>query len=125
MNAPTTTFTSPSGDEMVVMSRVDFDRLCENADLRLDVMAYDRAKAALLRGEEEALPAEMVARLVDGEHPVRVWRQYRGLNLEGLAGLAGLSGGYLSQIETGKRDGTVESFKRLAAALGVSLDDLV
>ncbi|MGD8817393.1 MAG: helix-turn-helix transcriptional regulator, partial [Acidobacteriota bacterium] len=38
---------------------------------------------------------------------------------------AGIAAAYLSQIETGKRDGTVATVKRLAAALEVSVDDLV
>ncbi|MGD9740415.1 MAG: helix-turn-helix domain-containing protein [Bauldia sp.] len=32
---------------------------------------------------------------------------------------------YLSQIETGKREGTVDTYRRLARALRVSVDDLI
>ena len=32
---------------------------------------------------------------------------------------------YLSQIETGKRDGTVATLKKLADALGIAVGDLV
>ncbi|WP_246676077.1 helix-turn-helix transcriptional regulator [Mesorhizobium sp. B2-5-4] len=35
-----------------------------------------------------------------------------------------ISAGYLSQIETGTRDGTFDTIKRIAAALNVSVDDL-
>ncbi len=31
---------------------------------------------------------------------------------------------FLSQIETGKRDGTIDTLRRIAAALRVSLDEL-
>ncbi|HQT55498.1 MAG: helix-turn-helix transcriptional regulator [Phenylobacterium sp.] len=96
--------------------------LCRpNRDLR----AYDRAKAALASGEEELIPADMLDRMLAGESPVKLWRQHRGLNQSALAAMAELSEGYLSQIETGKRDGTVDSFKRLAEALGVAVDDLI
>lgn len=42
-----------------------------------------------------------------------------------LAAQAGLSEDYVSQIETGKCDGTVNAFKCIAGVLGVSVDDLV
>lgn len=121
----TATFTSPSGDEMVVISRAEFERLRGAAEDAADVRAYDRAKAALASGEEELIPAEMLDRMLAGESPVKVWRQYRGLTQAALAAKADLSEGYLSQIETGKRDGTVQSFKRLAEALGLTVDDLI
>lgn len=119
------TFSSPSGDEMVVMSRAEFDRLKGAAQDVADVRAYDQAKAALASGEEELIPAEMLDRMLAGESPVKVWRQHRGLTLAALAARTDLSEGYLSQIETGKRDGTVESFKRIAEALGLTVDDLI
>ncbi|MES2344250.1 MAG: helix-turn-helix transcriptional regulator [Pseudomonadota bacterium] len=90
-----------------------------------EVRAYDRAKAALASGEEELIPADLVDRMLAGESPVKVWRQHRGLTQAALAAMADLSEGYLSQIETGKRDGTVESFKRIAEALGLTVDDLI
>ncbi|MDO8321326.1 MAG: helix-turn-helix transcriptional regulator [Phenylobacterium sp.] len=90
-----------------------------------DLRAYDRAKAALASGAEELIPADMLDRMLAGESPVKLWRQHRGLTQSALAAMADLSEGYLSQIETGKRDGTVESFKRLAEALGVAVDDLI
>lgn len=46
------------------------------------------------------------------------------MTLETLAGATGLSKPYLSQIETGKRVGGIDTLKLIAAALGVTLDDL-
>lgn len=37
----------------------------------------------------------------------------------------GLAPAYLSQIETGKRDGTLETYRKIAEALNLTLDDLV
>ena len=55
----------------------------------------------------------------------RMIRRRRGLSLEVVAGLAGISGGYLSMLETGQRGfnrrGLLED---LAAALGCSVADL-
>ena len=73
---------------------------------------------------EEQLPAEMVRRLVAGESPVRVWREYRGLKGKELAQMAGIEQSYVSQIEKGKRTGSLDVMRRIAGALGVTLDDL-
>jgi transcriptional regulator with XRE-family HTH domain len=57
---------------------------------------------------------------------VRVWRRRRQLSQAALAGLAGLSQGYLSQIETGVRSVEMRStLVSLARALDVSVADLL
>ena len=47
------------------------------------------------------------------------------MSLAALADQAGIGKGYLSQIENGARTGTIETMKKLAAALDIELDDLV
>jgi ribosome-binding protein aMBF1 (putative translation factor) len=86
-----------------------------------DEELFDRAKQA----NEEMIPAEYVYRILDGENPVRVWREYRELSVKDLAAKAGISAAYLSQIEDGNREGSLATMKALAAALGLDLDDLV
>ena len=120
-----TAFTTPSGDEMVVLSRADFDALTTAVEDAEDVRLYDLAMQALASGDEELMPFEMVKRLTAGENPVRVWRKHRNLTIAALAASAGISAAYLSQIETGVREGTIGSFKRLAEALNVTVDDLI
>lgn len=73
----------------------------------------------------EHVPFEIVERLSAGAAPVRVWREHRGLSLRALAGRAGLSPALLSEIETGKKDGSIKTLAALARALGVDLDDLI
>ncbi len=63
-------------------------------------------------------------RLLAGDNPVRVWREFREMTAQRLAEIAGISSGYLSQIESGRRDGTLGTMRVLANALGVTLDDL-
>lgn len=124
MNRPVT-FTTPSGDEMVVVPARDYRDLVEAAEMAEDVALYDEVKARLAAGEEELLPAEYVERMIAGESPVAVWRDYRGMGAQVLAEKAGISQAYLSQIERSKRDGTVGTMKKIAAALRVPLDELV
>lgn len=84
------------------------------------VRAYDAYKAA----GPETFPEEVAERLVNGEHPVRVFHEYRGLTQTQLAEAAGLKQGYVSQIEAGSRVGTVDVLKRIAEALRLDLDDV-
>lgn len=97
------------------------DRLAVQVERLEDDLA--RAAYAATRGEE-AFPDELAARLIAGDAPVKIFREYRGLTVRALAERSGLSAGYVSGIETGKRTGTVAAFKALASALGVDLDML-
>ena len=77
-----------------------------------------------LPANEERLPHEMVKRLC-AENPLRVWREYRGFSGRQLATAAGISPAYLSDIETGRKDGSIAVLKRLAALLRVDVDDII
>ena len=103
----------------------EYRALMERLDLLEDLRDSKAFGEKLARGEEEVIPVEVVERLVDGESPVKVWREHRGLTQEELGEQVGLSGSYLSQIESGKREGTVRVYAALARALGVDVDDLV
>ncbi|NKN39477.1 helix-turn-helix transcriptional regulator [Agrobacterium sp. a22-2] len=52
-------------------------------------------------------------------------RTYRGMTVSELAAAAGISQPYLSEIESGKKTGSVDVLKRIATVLRVDLDDLV
>lgn len=124
MNKPTIIVT-PSGDKMAVVPLEEYERLVEALEDAADIRAYDDIKRKLERGEEELIPAEYANRILDGENKVRVFREYRGISAKELAKSAGIAPAYLSQIENGTRAGTVETFRKLAAALKLSIDDLV
>lgn len=103
----------------------ELERRLEQAEDENDALELRLAKIedALFGGERIA--AAVVDRLAEGEAPVRVWREYRGLSLRGLAAKAGISAAMLSEIENGKKEGSVRSLAALAHALGVDLDDLL
>ena len=90
-----------------------------------DILDYDAAVLAIERGEDELIPAEVVYAILDGENPIKVWREYRGLTQQQLADKAGISKPYLSQIETGKRTGTTEILSAIAKSLDVSLEEVI
>ena len=89
-----------------------------------DVRAYDEAKQAMAAGEE-LVPAEVTYAILDGGHPVRVWREHRGLNQQQLAEAVGISVPYLSQIELGRRKGSAAVLAAIAKELRLALDDIV
>lgn len=86
-----------------------------------DEEIYDAAKAAA----EEMFPAEAIERQLKGESPVKVCRDYRGLTQAQLAKKTGLSPMYVSQIETGRRQGSLIALRVIAEALAVDLGDLL
>lgn len=116
---------SSTGERLVVLTEAEYRALVDAAADAADVAVIRRFEERLAAGEEELLPEDMVGRILDGENPIRAWREHRGLTVKALAEAAGIAPAYLSQLETGKRDGTVATVKKLAGALGVSVDDLV
>jgi len=74
--------------------------------------------------DQESVPAAVVDRLLAGESPIRVWREYRRFTLSLLAEKASIGKGYLSQLESGKRRGTIATLGKLARVLSIDLDDL-
>ena len=112
-------------NEMITIPVAEYHRLLAAAEELADVVAYDRAKAALADGSEELIPAQFVDRLLNGESPVRVYRDLRGLTQASLAAAAEVNRVQIAEIEAGRKTGSVETLRRLASALGVTIDDLV
>lgn len=73
----------------------------------------------------QSIPAEVRQAIAHGLHPVRAWREQRGLNQGQLAAMIGISRAYLAQIEGGERTGTLEVMARVARALDRPLEDLI
>jgi DNA-binding XRE family transcriptional regulator len=96
----------------------EMSRLCEQMR---DIQAYDAA----MRDQGEAVPHELMTRLIDGESPLRVWREHRELTQAELARQVGIDKTYLSQIENGRKSGSVAVLAKLAAELRVDVDDLL
>jgi DNA-binding XRE family transcriptional regulator len=100
-------------------------QLVENAEMLQDIQDYDSLKAAIQGGGEKLIPADVINAILDGENAIRVWRQYRGYSQATLATEAGISIPYLSQLESGKRKGSVEVLANIARALEVALETII
>jgi DNA-binding XRE family transcriptional regulator len=118
------TIVTEAGEKLVVIPEQEYRALVEAADDAADLEAVQKFHAALATGEEELLPIELVDRILNGESRIRVWREHRGMTVKALAETAGIAPAYLSQMETGRRAGTVETLRKVAAGLGVGLDEI-
>ncbi len=77
-----------------------------------------------LTGEknEAALPGDVLDNLAAGkDSAVRILRKHRGLTQSDLASRAGISRPYLTEIETGRKDGSVRAIRALAKVLDVDI----
>lgn len=85
-------------------------------------LLYDR-----VRQEDDGfrVPVAVLDAELAGDHPVKAWREYRRMTQEALARAVGISKPYLSQLENRRRDGSLDTFQRLATALGVPMDVLM
>jgi DNA-binding XRE family transcriptional regulator len=90
--------------------------------------SFDAALVTLARAEQasqETVPLATVRRLSDGEVPVGVWREYRGLSSEQLAAIAHVQEELLAAVEAGKEDVPLRIMHAIARGLRLDLDDLV
>jgi DNA-binding XRE family transcriptional regulator len=116
--------------DKVTVARRDWVRLMEEREATLDRLAVlnrrsnerARGKAAVRRNY---LTSAETRRLLLGESPVRIWREKRALSQRALAKAAGVGASYIAEIETSRKPGSLESIRKLAAVLEVSMEDLV
>ena len=109
--------TSPSGEELVVLPRSEYEDL-------VDALAARKVEAALAAGREELLAAEEAAALLAAPTPLAFWRKKRDKTQAQLAAEIGVSQNFLSDLERGKAKGDVRLYAKLARSLKLSIDDL-
>jgi DNA-binding XRE family transcriptional regulator len=112
------------GQKMAVLPVADYERLVELAEDRAEEEAASIAERRRADGEEY-VPAELVDRILAGETPLRVWRQYRGLTLDDVAKRVGVTPATVSRLETGVMKGAPAIWRKLAAALDVTVEDIL
>jgi ribosome-binding protein aMBF1 (putative translation factor) len=121
-------FQKTARGEVAILPRKEYEALVERAA----EAAEDKGTARLvtrarneIRAGAPVLPKQIVDRLADRENPVRVLREWRDLMQLHLSSKTGLSQSYLSDVETGRRKGTVAALRRIANVLKVPLDLVV
>ena len=121
-------FQKTARGEVAILPRKDYEALVARAAAADE----DKGTARLVRRGRDAvavgaplLPKDVVDRLANGDNPVRVFREWRDKPQEYLSFKTGLSQGYISDVETGRRNGTAAALRLIADALKVPLDLLV
>ena len=109
--------------QYVVLPIENYREIISLLDDTEDCTAIDRALIEDKAGE--TVPSETVNAILNGVPPLRAWRQCRGFTLESLAERVGVSKGYLSQIENGRKPGTLGILRRISIVLSVTIDELV
>jgi len=121
-------FQKTARGEVAILSRKDYEALiAKAAEADEDIgtaRAVARARKEVAAGAP-LIPKEAVDRLAQGDNPVRVVREWRGITQMHLSHKTNLSQGYISDIENGRRTGTPAALRLIAEALKVPLDLLV
>ena len=128
-------------DDEVVLSREDWDSIVRvlgepSVEDEDDIAAVAAARmedarfAAQIATErndavETTTPIEVVRAKLDGAHPVKAWRDYRGWTQVYLNFKSGVGRDLIAQIETRRKNGSVETLGRLARALETPIEALV
>lgn len=111
-----------SGQPCAIVPLAEYDALREDLEDAADSAALWRAQAENAKGEP--LPAASFHRILRGENPVRVWREFRGMQIAELADAAGISSTTLPDIEMNGSSSSEKILKHLAEALGVHVDEI-
>ena len=121
-------FLKTARGEVAILPRKEYEALVAKAAEADE----DKGTARLVKLARDAivvgaplLPKHVVDRLADGDNPVRVLREWRDETQQYISFKTGLSQGYISDVETGRRNGTAAALRLIADALKVPLDLLV
>jgi hypothetical protein len=121
-------FQKTARGEIAILPRKEYEALAAKA-AEADEDAGTARIVARARKEiadgAPLLPKQVVDRFAKGENPVRVLREWRDVTQLYLSFKTGLSQGYVSDVETGRRKGTAAALRRIADVLKVPLDLLV
>ena len=101
---------------------IKIQELIDDIEDKKDIEKYLKA---IESGEEQIIPGEVTFAILEGIHPIRAWREYKQIKVRELAKQAGITSSYLSQIETGKRNPTIDTLKSIAEALGIDVEILI
>lgn len=90
----------------------------------------DRRSGTLRLSKVSLMPVNKVIANATSENvysgaEVRKWRKKCGLTMAALAATVGISEAYLSQLENGRRKGTVSTYKKIAQALNIHVSKLI
>ncbi|MFZ5766250.1 MAG: helix-turn-helix domain-containing protein [Thermodesulfobacteriota bacterium] len=111
--------------EWAVVPFREYQKLREALDDAEDRKDLEEGVQALREGAETTVPGEVTFAILDGMSPIRAWREHKQIKMSELAKKAGISSAYLSQIEKGRRNPTIDTLKAIAGELGIDIEMLI
>jgi hypothetical protein len=121
----TVQFKKTEKGEVAILPRKDYETLVAKA-AEADEDAGTARLVARARKEiaegDAVIPFDVVNRIANGENAIRVIREWRDVTQLYLAFKTHLGQGYISDLENGRRKGTVAALKEIARVLKVPLD---
>lgn len=98
--------------EVAILPRTEYEKLVA------------RARKEVAAGAP-LIPLGIAERIANGESPLKVLREWRDVTQAYLSFKTGIGQGYISDLESGRRKGTVAAWSAIAKVLNVPLDILV
>ena len=111
--------------EWAVIPFQDYKKIQEALEDAEDIKEIEEHLKAISEGNEITVPGEVTFAILDGTSPIRAWREYRQIKMNELSEKVGISSSYLSQIENGKRNPTIDTLKSIAKELEIDIDMLI
>jgi len=111
--------------EWAVIPFSEYKKLQEALEDANDIKDIEASLRAIQEGKEIPIPGEVTFAILDGVNPIRAWREHKQMKMNTLAKKVGISSAYLSQIENGKRNPTVDTLKTIAKELKIDIDMLI
>jgi len=112
-------------NEMVTIPKDEYLRLKAIEEDMADLHSAADILARIKTGTEELIPSAVVDRLLNGDAPLMVWREHRGLSQAELARQSGVNRIQIIDIEAGRKTGSAATLMKLATALQVDMEDLL
>lgn len=108
-----------NGKKAVILSLESYNKIQSQLEELEDIKSYITEK----NNPGETIPIELVEELVmRNDSKISIMRKYRGYSVKELSKLADITDSYLSQIESGKRKGTIDIYKKLGKILDIDLE---
>ncbi len=111
--------------EWAVIPYSEYQKIYEALEDAEDARDIEKHLSAIEEGTEITVPGEITFAILEGTSPIRAWREYKQIKMNELAKKVGISAAYLSQIENGKRNPTIDTLKAIAAELDIEVEMLI
>ena len=91
----------------------------------LEAVEVEAALSDYRSGRDPGLTTDEMRELLAAPTPLAFWRRKRGLTQAELAEAAGIAQNYVSDLETGKREGSPSQWLAISRTLGISMEELL